>query len=402
MPSLLWTQNVGEHPKIKVAKNGNLPERKVKKKMKKTISLIAGSLFVVGFSVRSIFAGANSPWGDTSKIKVGVVIQSGDGISAWTESGRNDMTGNATSWIVTGKTEMEPVGDGTYQLRVDLIPGGLYNYIFGARLIEAMAGFPAGYEFPEPIPNGTQTDDSGNTATSDPGTFISLSSTTVNQPTTGSVSYISIGGDARRKLIMPDVDPGTTVYIFNNFGSIPRGVANYSVYVSSWKVELRWQGGLGTWGSGSAAVDCFGGRYYLYVSTSNAGGPYSLLATLSGQTSYYVHTNLSAGTSYYYIFVSSDAYNGITLSTYTANKSLWANLSRAIPPNTAWNSDQYAHNDKYGKPNVATPVYFKVENIDEDYVKQHDNIVYMTPWDEDGRFYPYKIPGTFISVFVPN
>ncbi len=371
--------------------------------MKKVLSSVVGFLFLICFSTK-LFAGANSPWGDTSKIKVGVAVQSGDTISAWPESGRNDMTQDATSWIVTGKTEMEPVGDGTYQLRVDLIPGAVYNYIFGARIIEdGLAGIPAGYEFGEPIPDGTQTDDSGNTATTDPGTFISLSSTTINQPGTGSVSYISIGGDARRRLIMPDVESGTTVYIFNNFGSIPRGVANYSVTIlGPTEVKLSWQGGLGTWGSNMPAIDCLGGGYYLYVSTSNASGPYSLLATLSGTTTSYNHSGLSPGTSYYYIFVSSDAYNGVTLSTYTANKALWANLARAIPPDTTWSSDQYAHNDKYSKPQNPTPVYFKVENIDEDYVREHGNIVYMTPYEEDARFYPYKIPGTFISVFVPE
>jgi len=367
-------------------------------------AVCAGILFfVVGFVFRLYGANANSPWGDPSKIQVGVVVNQGDTVSAWPEAGRNELTGDATSFLVAGKSAMTPVGDGTYEIKIDLVPGAVYNYIFGARIIQdGLAGFAAGSDYPEPVPDGSQTDDKGNYATQDPGTFISLSSTSYVPPSDGGVTYISIGGDSRRKLVMPSVDPGTTIYVFNNFGSLPRGVANYSVSITSGRVDLRWQGALGTWGAGSPSVDLLGGRTLIYVSTSNATGPYSLLANLAGTTTSYTHSGLSNGTSYYYIFVSSDPYTGFTRSTYTATKTLWANLSRYTPPDTTWSSDQYAHNDKYGKPSGPVPVYFKVENIDEKYVSEHGSIVYMTPWDEDGRVYRRKIPGVLVTVFVPK
>jgi hypothetical protein len=347
-------------------------------------------------------ANANAPWGDPAQIQVGVVIHPGDSVSAWPESGRNEVTGDATSFLVLGKSAMTAVGDGTYEMKVDLVPGAVYNYIFGARIMQNNWGFAAGSDYTEPVPDGTQTDDKGNYASTDPGTFVSLSSTAYSAPSDGGVYYISIGGDARRKLVMPSVDPGTTIYVFNNFGSIPRGVANYSVSISSGRVDLKWQGALGTWGAGAPSVDALGGRTIIYVSTSNAGGPYSLLADLAGTATSYTHTGLSNGTSYYYIFVSSDGYTGLTRSTYTATKTLWANLARYSPSDTSWDSGSYTHNDKYGKPSGPVPVYFKVENIDEDYVREHGNVVYLTPWDEDGRIYRRKIPGVLVSAYLPK
>lgn len=368
--------------------------------------LCAAMAALVGAS--ALFAAsANAPWGDAAQIQVGVVIHPGVSVPAWPEVNKNDITGDATSFIVAGKSAMEAVGDGTYQFRTDLVPGGVYNYIFGARIMQGAWGFDAEKDYAEPIPDGSQQDDSGNYATSDPGTFVSLSSTAYSSTGDGGVSYVNIvvdnNGNSRRKLDMPTVDPGTTIYVFNNFGSLPRGVANYSVKISSGRVDLNWQGALGTWGSGMPSVDALGGRNLLYVSTSNSAGPYSLLADLAGTATHYAHSGLANGTSYYFIFVSSDPYGGVTLSTYTASKSLWANLSRGIPPTgTMWNSGEYAHNDKYGKPSGPVPVYFKVENIDENYVREHGDLVYLTPWHEDGRLYRHKIQGVFLSAYLPK
>ncbi|MDI6757412.1 MAG: hypothetical protein QME32_05260 [Endomicrobiia bacterium] len=368
------------------------------------LSCIALAAFVGASALYAV--SANAPWGDPAQIQVGAVIQSGVSISAWAGEGggdqRGDITGNTTSFH-TPTTQMTAIGDGTYQFRTDLVPGAVYNYIFGARILQNAWGFAAGSDYAEPIPDGTQQDDAGNYSNSDPGTFVSLSSTAYSATGDGGVSYISISGAARRRLDMPSVDPGTTIYVFNNFGSLPRGVANYSVRISSGRLDLNWQGALGTWGAGMPSVDALGGRNLLYVSTSNSAGPYSLLANLAGTVTYYAHSGLANGTSYYFIFVSSDPYAGVTRSTYTASKSLWANLSRGIPPaGTSWNTDGYAHNDKYGKPSGPVPVYFKVENIDEKYVAAHGDIVYLTPWDEDGRLYRNKIPGLFLAVYVPK
>ncbi|MEW6040397.1 MAG: hypothetical protein AB1633_02640, partial [Elusimicrobiota bacterium] len=188
------------------------------------------SMFLVFGIASGAFAGANTPWGDVTKIKMGVVVQSGDTSSAWAgESAsdrRGDITGNTTSFF-TPTTEMTAAGDGTYQLKLDLVPNGVYNFIFRARLAENLAGYTTGQEFTEPIPSGSQTDEGGNTATSDPGFFISSSSVIRADPGSGSVSFISIGGDGRRRLAMPNVDPlsnPNTYYVFNNYASIPRGV----------------------------------------------------------------------------------------------------------------------------------------------------------------------------------
>ncbi len=339
----------------------------------------------------ALYAGANAPWG-TSDVSVGVAVQTGDVVSAWAGGGtgeqRNDMTGNATSFF-TATNVMTAVGDGTYQIRVDLIPNAIYNYLFSARLNANMAGFTTGYSQSEPIPN------SG----SDSGTFISLSSTTVNQPGSGSISYVSIGGDARRRLLMPDVAPGTTVHIFNNFASTPTGVANYSIVPGSNFLDLKWQGGLGSWGANAPALDVLGGRHRIFVSTSLVGGTYSLLADLTGSTTFYRHAGLTTGTSYYYIFVSSDAYRGIT---NPAAKTLWANLRRLTPAEGAvWNADEHVSNDKWGKPALPVPVWFRVENISEEY-STCGSIVYLTPEGVDGRFWPYKMPGLLVVGYVPK
>ena len=338
-------------------------------------------------SVPLVFAQANAPWG-TSDISVGVLVQSGEAISAWDDAARNDMTGAATSFFVPGKSLMTAIGDGTYEMRVDLIPGAVYNYIFSARLNASMAGFTTGYAAVEPVPN------SGG----DSGTFISLSSTTVSAPGSGSIGYTSIGGDGRRHLIMPDVAAGTTLYLFHNFASTPTGVAGYSVSPGEDFLELRWAGGLGYWGSGSPALDTIGGGYFLYISTADSAGTFSPLATLTGEATYYKHTGLTPGTSYFFIFVSSDAYAGVT---NPAASALWANLTRPLPPDTTWDSDEYVHNDKSGKPGYPVPVYFKVENIDEKH-SVTGSIVYLTPEGVNGRIWPYKIPGLLVVGYVPR
>lgn len=333
----------------------------------------------------SLFAaGANGPWG-SANISVGVVVQSGITTSAWEGAGRNDLTGNATSFF-TAANQMTPLGDGTYQLRLDLIPGAVYNYLFSARVNTAMGGLAAGTAQPEPCPN----------TGSDAGTFISVSSTTVNQPATGSIGYTSVGGDGRRILTMPtDLAQGTTVYLFHNFASTPTGVANYSTNIGANYVDLNWSCGLGYWGGGAPALDTLGGSYALYVATSAPTNAFTSLGTLSGQATYYRHAGLTPGTSYYYIFVSSDSYAG---ATNPAAKSLWANLKRA---DMTWAESQYTTNDKTALPSNPIPVYFKVENIDAEHSKT-GSIVYLTPADVDGRLWPYKMSGVLIQAYVPE
>lgn len=347
------------------------------------------------FLAQSVWAaGANSGWGNASSVTVALAVNSGQGTdtAAWDSAARADKT-NGLAW-------MSAVGDGTYQYALDLIPSAQYNYLFFASATAVNSAFA---RQGEPVPNNG----------SDAGTFMSLSSTTITLPTSGSLLYGNITGGglnqggARRLLTMPndtDLPAGSTLYVFNNFASTPTGVANYTAQLTaSTTVKLDWKGAAGYWGNASPAWDIIGGKYYLYRSTTASTGPYTLLASLAGEVTTYTDQGpaLQSGVTAYYVFVSSDAYNGPTNPT---TKTMWPNLARFAPGQAgfAYDENEFTNNDKKVKPAVPVRVIFKVENIDEEYVLEHHSIVYLTPWEEDGKVYPNKTPGTFMRVVIPK
>lgn len=326
-----------------------------------------------------------------------VSIQSGwSAVSAWTSRGDVAMS-----------SAMTPVGDGTFEIRADLVPGGQYNYMFWAigSTNTAPSGFGVGSENSEPVPN------SGN----DMGTFLSFSSASVSPVSSGtpSLGYGSVNGDGRRLIRMPDVAAGTTIWVFNNFASTPTGVANTNVNLTDNSIELSWKGAQGYWGTGTGSMDIMNGRIRIYVSTGGAGGglngPYGLIADLAGTATTFAHSaGVVQGTTYYFVFVPSDTYSGAAdPTTFTR----FAGLSRdklgnsgqtVAADNYKNNTGNFNYNDLQGKPAARVPTYFKVQGGELDYILKHDSIVYLTPWEVNDPAYPHKIPATLAVAYVPH
>lgn len=367
-----------------------------KRKVREWLSLrgiaVAISLVMVGelaMQSKRLYAQANGPWG-SSQIEVSLVLQSGLSVSAWHDGNRSDETNHVPAL-------MTAVGDGTYQYKTNLVPTAQYNYLFGARPVGISTwGFTPGTTYWEPVPN------SG----SDAGTFIStMANGSLIWTANGSVGYGTAAGDGRRVLSMPDLTTGDTIYIFNNFASTPRGVANYTIAASSsvsgGKVTLQWRGCLGSWGNGTPSMDCLGGAYSIFRATGlTTSHPVILSTKLAGTATFYVDTNVPETIWYYYIIAPTDSYKNIV---NPSTKVPFAQLARVSPVDgTSWVSDEFNRNDKAAKPAAAVPVIFKVEGGDEEYIFKNGGIVYLTPWTEDGRVYPYKIQGQVVRVKMPS
>lgn len=338
---------------------------------------------------------ANAPWGDAQQVFVGLAVQSGNSVSAWTD--RGDETANSVAW-------MTAVGDGTYQYQLNLVPNAVYNYLFFAKSVSTATAlytpsFASGTINAEPVPSSGR----------DAGTFISTNSNgsmPLDQSVSvnGTLTYGTANGDGRRLLTMPDDLWGSaTVYVYNNFASTPTGVGDYTVVGSSAGqaggiVKLNFAGCLGYWGTGFKSMDCLGGGFQVYRGTdNNSGAQFTLKASLGGRATFYNDVDVSTSQWYYYILVTSDSYSN-TASTQMA----FARLNRTVPTTGASWSSSDPSADKRGKPANAVPVIFKVEKMNEQYIKEHGNVVYMTPWGEDGRVYPNKVPGILMKVWVPG
>lgn len=356
---------------------------------------VIAMLVVAAARTRCDAALANAPWGDDTKIAVGIAVQGGLSVSAWTNRGDETLNKIAT---------MTPVGDGTYSYQLNLIPNSQYNFLFFAIPAISTGGLTAGTTYAEPVPNNGSADAGTFLSTQAAGGLVLKQAGAVGAGGPGSVLYNTANGDGRRVLTMPDLTTGDTVYVFNNFASTPTGVTNYSIAASSsspagGKIKLNWGGGLGYWGTGFPAADTLGGSYAIYRATgTGVSYPVTLQTTLAGTATTWTDTSVPETIFYYYIIVASDAYSNPTNPT---SQTAFANLRRAVPTDgTSWSDVN--NNDKRAKPANAVPVIFKVENYDEDYVKAHGGIVYMTPWNEDGRVYPDKVPGTILKAKVPS
>jgi len=346
---------------------------------------------------------SNLPWGDTDYIRVFVSVQSGLMTSAWIDRGD-----------VCQMLELEPVGDGTYMNKnpIWLTGGANYNYIFFSSTTRNLMGFPTNYVCAEPIPNGA------GQILCDPGFFVTRSTTNPTAPgniitddTTGTgagpVCYTSIGGDARRRIKLPTaLTSDTTVYVYHNFGSYETGINLIDILSLGTTVEFWWRGAIGWWtrGNPSLNVQC----YWIYRASETPSNPFYLIAgPLNYDTTYYKDTDgLVTNVTYYYIFLTSDSYRGVSQAlsaAYTQSSNWGASLEKQVFPNfyrdlqTGWH-DTYPYYDPSSLGGVPVPVYFKVEGADEKYIEQHDWIVYLTPAGIDGRTWPYKIPARVYKV----
>jgi len=301
---------------------------------------------------------ASSNWGVLDKY---LVIQPSLNVSAW-----------ETRSIVTN---MRPVGDGTYQVRMDLTPGQYYNYLFMAKTgTNAISGLNLNSTYYDQPP-GT-----GKIPTSKNPNTIQYT----NQAWYGKVTA---NEDQRRILFVPNLNDGESLYVFNNFNSTPNPPDTVEALPGNTRVILNWSKAHGPWKWDDVNVIA-GGKYYLYYNATGAADNYSLLTTLEGNVTSFTHTGLNNGTTYYYIIVSGDAYLGAGSEPFEHKK------SDLPPPGGA------AGNQAYATPRGTMPVYFKVEHIDWNVVEKGQYLVWLTPSEEDGRFYRNKRPGRIIKVTV--
>lgn len=299
---------------------------------------------------------AHTNWGKLEKY---LVIQPSLNISAW----------ETRSFV----TNMTPVGDGTYQVKMDLTPGQYYNFVFMARTsTNAPGGLPENYTYYDQPPS------TGWIPTSkDPDTI-----QYTNQAWYGSVTD---AGDARRILLVPDLSAGESLYVFNNFNSKPSVPETVQALAGDGQVTLNWSKSKGNWSWDDINVMA-GGYYYIYYNSTGPTNDYTLLASLYGNTTSFTHRNLSNGTIYYYVIVTADAYS------QSVGEPFEKKTSDLPPPSGK------AANQAWATPRGTMPVYFKVEHLDWNVVVKKNYLVWLTPADKDGRFFFSKTPGRIIKI----
>lgn len=343
------------------------------------------SNFIFQFS-SFCYADANPIWGQSNVLRR-LAVQSGGGMP--TVSGNNTSTDVAV-WsdranVTNGTVDMTAAGDGTYEYNIRLAQGSTYNFLLFTRTnATPPAGMNANADYYDTVASDTNS--------------IIITSATPSNPTEPGTEIarfkpVGKGFDARRVLTVPrSLAAGSTLWVLCNFASTPTAPINFQAQPSSaTAVDLSWGKPYGNWGTGGdsfAAADVIaGGIYRIRHSTGAASGPYEDLVTLPGTTFTYTNAGLTSGQTYYYIIMSSDAYRGSF-----GSKNIENSYSAFSSTNTA----------AYGSPQGTRRVRFKVENIDWEKAEgKFQSVVWMTPWDEDGKNYPFKEPGRIVRVYVP-
>ncbi len=274
-------------------------------------------------------------------------------------------------------TNAIPVGDGTYYFKLDLIRGGIYNFIFQAKMNNNWVY--------EQIPNT--------------GAFpTSTNNNSVSDKKGGTITRLD-NGNVRREITVPI--NGDAYYVFCNFGHHPNPPTLIGKPGDK-KIILTIKP-IGRWGYLQPDV-VYGGKVSLYKAKVDRG-PYTFLTNLyfNGENSItYTNKNLVNGTTYYYVAIVYDAYNGTNLSvirgplekeidvpdydTYISQDNIDANMFSG-----------YSLQDSI-TPEKAIKVIFKVENIKWDVVKKNNYLVWLTPWNKDGRLYFNKLPGRILRI----
>ncbi|MDI6757823.1 MAG: hypothetical protein QME32_07380, partial [Endomicrobiia bacterium] len=251
-----------------------------------------------------------------------------------------------------------PVGDGTHQIKFELTPGAAYNFIFFAVSTTPLAGVTTGLTYFDAVPNHG----------SDAAFITSTSPATSLASDTRSAEYISIGGDARRYVAIPELSAGATFYVFSNWASTPSAPTNFRARPDDGKVELTWDAPYGWWGSGSQeykAIDVIaGGAYVIYRSSTGAGGLYEVVASTPGNCFSWTDTDVQNGIRYYYAVSSSDAYKG-DVAGVLGDVNLRSNVASSQTPGAS--------------PGQAVPIRFRVEGIDWNVLKEKGYLAWLTP-----------------------
>ena len=280
--------------------------------------------------------------------------------------------------IQNALTNAIPVGDGTYYFRADLVQGAAYNFIFQAKVngswyyeqLPPRGTFPLSIDLP-----GGVSDKAG-------GTIVRTSDNNIRRSFTVPIS-------------------GSAAYLFCNFGHHPNP-PNVTASPLDGKILLQIRSS-GRWGNSEPDVE-YGGSYALYKSTIDKG-PYQFLARLPGgmgSVSAYTDSAVGNSTNYFYVVMASDAYNNtnviIRRGPFDKEVSLPDNDSFVNQENIDANMYSGYSSQAGAVPRQAVRVIFKVENIDWDTVHENQNIVYLTPWEEDGRIYIDKPSARIVRV----
>ncbi len=275
-------------------------------------------------------------------------------------------------------TNAIPVGDGTYYFKFDLVKGGMYNFIFQAYI-------NGSWQY-EQIPNR--------------GKFPVTTNSTPSILSDPDGGYITtIDGYARRVITIPD--NASVYYVYCNFGHHPNPPSLEAIPGDN-HIILKIKS-EGRWGYLEPDVE-YGGWFEIYKST-NDRGPYTFITNLSagmGNYVYFTDTNVTNYKTYYYVAIARDAYKN------TNSSVIRGPLTKEIDIpdyNTCVEQDNIDANmySGYAQQQMVIPkeqvkVIFKVENIKWDVVEQNNYIVYLTPWEKDGRKYFFKPAARIVKV----
>ncbi len=347
------------------------------------------------------FGGAGAATGAQTyggALKKYISLQQGTTCSAW------DNRGNVATY-----SPMTGVGDGTYYCRYDLYPGVGYNFMFFA--------VTGGSTPPVGLTGGATYYDAVPSSGDDTAFFLATSSVTPTAfKVAGAAYYRGCGtnnADARRYIVVPQ-DTGYSaasssgIWVYNNWAST--GVPSITVTLTGNTSVGVTLGAYTDWDTGEhkeeyKSIDIYGGGVWKLYRALGLGGNYALLASstsaqLGASMTYDDKTGLLAGNTYYYIAITSDAYKG-AMNALAADGCLARGLSDGTI-NPAGKTPTAVGYDGSARPADAIPVYFKVESPNWDYIKEHGNVVYLTPVGIDGKIWPYKIPGKICRVYLPK
>ncbi len=309
---------------------------------------------------------AADTWGNVPKY---IAIHPGTTVSVWNTADRSQITGGAVA--------MTPIGDGTYEYVVGLTRGQTYNYLFWANPGgTAVGGLQAWNDYYDIVPTS--------------GTI----RCGINAPIYNDTSayYSSVSYDARRVVTIPTtLNPGDTLWVFNNWGETPGAVAGFTGNgEGDTSIRLNWSGVYGFWGTGGEAFKAAdvlaGGVVQIYRSTSPLTG-YTFRDSAAGGATTYLDTNLAPGT-YYYMVRAVDAYRRLG----TANDSFYSLRGGNDSPVV----------NGYIQCTTALPIrsFFIVQGGDWDYIQSQGGRAWFSqegspPWGE-------KFAATIVSVTIPD
>lgn len=314
-----------------------------------------------------------SPWDQVQKY---IAVHPGTAESVWENRAA----------VTNGLMEMTPVGDGTFEAVIPLVPGAAYNYLLFAKTDDnPPAGLQPNTDYFDCVPTSGFIQNSR-----DANSVITYDSVNISP-----VRYVEIewfnpsenryDRDARRLIEVPsDLNPGDRFYVFNNFADKPVTVDFFSATaVGETTVVLSWGAPYGAWGTGGESVKAAdviaGGEYVLFRNVVGDTSSFQQIAILSGTTFNYRDAGLTQGTEYFYTILIRDAYTG------TANQPFAQLSSDTFSPVSA-------------TPNPPIDVYLKIEGMDYDYIRSRNYNVFLTDSTAENKYFAPRSQGKLVRI----